>query len=185
MALFERPYDRAAAVEYANRWAYFRNPDYYDFSSIGGDCTSFASQCILAGGAPMNYTPTFGWYYRNINDRSPSWTGVKFLFNFLVNNRGIGPFGHEVDISEIEPGDICQLIIDAEDWQHTPVITAIDGDRPTFNTVKIAAHSYDCACRQLSSYDIAAARFVHIDGVRIEGPDFPLVSPERGISDLP
>ena len=62
MALIEKEYDRASAVAYANRWAYFRNPEYYDFSSIGGDCTSFASQCILAGGAPMNFTPDFGWY---------------------------------------------------------------------------------------------------------------------------
>ena len=168
MALTEQPYDRIAAVEYANRWAYFRNPEYYDFSAISGDCTSFASQCILAGGAPMNFTPTFGWYYRSLNDRSPAWTGVKFLFNFLVNNKGIGPFGHEADISEVEPGDICQLIIDEEDWQHTPVITSVDKMRPNFETTKVAAHSYDCACRQLSSYDISAIRFVHIDGVRVE-----------------
>ena len=83
MALIEKEYNRAAAVQYANRWAYFRNPEYYDFSAIGGDCTSFASQCILAGGAPMNYTPDFGWYYRNLNDRAPAWTGVKFLFSLF------------------------------------------------------------------------------------------------------
>ena len=116
----------------------------------------------------MNYTPDFGWYYRNLNDRSPAWTGVKFLFNFLINNKGIGPFGHQVSINEIEPGDICQLIIDSEDWQHTPVITSVDGENPSFNTVKIAAHSYDCACRPLSSYTIKSVRFIHIDGYRIE-----------------
>lgn len=71
MMLFEIPYNRAAAVEYANRWAYFRNPEFYDFSAIGGDCTSFASQCLLAGGGVMNFTPTFGWYYIGVNDRAP------------------------------------------------------------------------------------------------------------------
>ncbi len=173
MPLIEKTYDRAAAVAYANRWAYFRNPEYYDFSPIGGDCTSFASQCILAGGAPMNFTETFGWYYINIDDRAPAWTGVKYLFNFLINNKGVGPFGHQVGISEIQPGDICQLITDAEDWQHTPVITAVDGMRPTFDTVKVAAHSYDCACRPLSSYDIKSIRFVHIDGYRTDLQDVP------------
>ena len=37
MMLFDIPYNRTAAVEYANRWAYFRNPEFYDFSAIGGD----------------------------------------------------------------------------------------------------------------------------------------------------
>ena len=170
MMLFDIPYNRTAAVEYANRWAYFRNPEFYDFSAIGGGCTNFASQCLLAGGGVMNFTPTFGWYYIGINDRSPAWTGVKYLFNFLTANSGVGPYGRQVEISEVMPGDLCQLIIDEEDWQHTPVITAIDGDRPSFETVRVAAHSYDCNCRPLSSYKISAARFIHIDGIRSMQP---------------
>ena len=162
------PYDRVSAINYARRWAFSRNPDFTDFSDLGGDCTNFVSQCVYAGSGIMNYTPITGWYYISSYDRAPAWTGVKFLFNFLVNNEGIGPFGHQVSIDEIEPGDIAQLILDTEDWQHTPVITAVDGDRPTFNTVKIAAHSYDCACRPLSSYPIKSIRFVHIDGYRVE-----------------
>ena len=134
MMLFEIPYNRAAAVEYANRWAYFRNPEFYDFSAKGGDCTSFASQCLLAGGGVMNFTPTFGWYYIGVNDRAPAWTGVKYLFNFLTNNSGVGPYGRQVELSEVMPGDLCQLILDEDDWQHTPVITAVDGDRPSFET---------------------------------------------------
>ena len=168
--LFDIPYNRTAAVEYANRWAYFRNPEFYDFSAIGGDCTNFASQCLLAGGGVMNFTPTFGWYYIGINDRSPAWTGVKYPFNFLTTNSGVGPYGRQVEISEVMPGDLCQLIIDEEDLQHTPVITAIDGDRPSFETVRVAAHSYDCNCRPLSSYKISAARFIHIDGIRSMQP---------------
>ena len=80
-------YDREAAVRYAKKWAFKRNPDYYNFDNLGGDCTNFASQCVYAGARVMNYTPTFGWYYRNIDNRSPSWTGVEFLFNFLTGNR--------------------------------------------------------------------------------------------------
>ena len=49
-------YDRNNAVEYAKRWALSRNPRYYDFHGIGGDCTNFASQCIYAGAGVMNYT---------------------------------------------------------------------------------------------------------------------------------
>ena len=43
-----RPYDRQAAVDYAHRWAYHRNPDFYNFDELGGDCTNFASQCLYA-----------------------------------------------------------------------------------------------------------------------------------------
>lgn len=57
-------YDRKAAVEYAHEWAYFRNPAFYNYQLLGGDCTNFASQCIYAGSKVMNYTPVFGWYYR-------------------------------------------------------------------------------------------------------------------------
>ena len=82
-----KPYNRAAAVEYARRWAFGRNPAYYDFNNIGGDCTNFASQCIYAGAKIMNFTPTFGWYYKSLNDRTPSWTGVQYLYNFLKIGR--------------------------------------------------------------------------------------------------
>ena len=78
------PYDRAAAVRYAHLWAYGRNPRYYDYEGIGGDCTNFASQCIYAGAGVMNDTPTFGWYYINANDKAPAWTGVEYLYNFLT-----------------------------------------------------------------------------------------------------
>ena len=44
----EKRYDRQKVIEYAKKWAYLRNPKYYNFDSVGGDCTSFASQCIYA-----------------------------------------------------------------------------------------------------------------------------------------
>lgn len=46
-------YDRAAAVAYAHRWAFRRNPAYYDYEKIGGDCTNYASQCLYAGSGIM------------------------------------------------------------------------------------------------------------------------------------
>lgn len=44
------PYNRGKAVAYALEWAMSRNPAYLDFEELGGDCTNFASQCLLAGG---------------------------------------------------------------------------------------------------------------------------------------
>ena len=39
-----KPYDRDRAVQYAHKWALGRNPAYYDFEKLGGDCTNFASR---------------------------------------------------------------------------------------------------------------------------------------------
>lgn len=156
----EVSYDRNAAVAYARRWALDRNMAYYDFEKIGGDCTNFASQSIYAGARIMNYTPTFGWYYRSSYDRSPSWSGVEYLYNFLVNNKSVGPFAHVVSQNEVEPGDIVQLGTADGNFYHSPVITAVSP------TILVAAHTFDALDRPLSSYNYGAARFLHIDGVR-------------------
>ncbi len=154
------PYNRAAAVAYARRWALGRNPAYYDFEELGGDCTNFASQCIYAGAGVMNYTPETGWYYISVNDRAAAWTGVEYLYNFLVNNRSVGPYGHRVSQQEIQPGDIVQLGRSDGSFYHTPVILSV---RPQ---ILVAAHTYDALDRPLSSYNYDQVRFVHIDGVR-------------------
>lgn len=166
MPLVDIPYDRRAAVAYANRWAYFRNPNFLDFSGIGGDCTNFASQCLLAGGAVMNYTETFGWYYIDPNNRAPAWTGVEYLYNFLTKNKDVGPYATDADITAMQPGDLVQLELDQGRFQHTPVITEIRGRVPTMNNIYVAAHSQDANCRPLSSYAIKRVRFLHIEGIR-------------------
>lgn len=157
----EKTYDRAAAVAYARRWALGRNPAYYNFEKIGGDCTNFASQCIYAGAGIMNYTPDTGWYYRSVNDRSAAWSGVEYLFNFLVNNRSAGPYGHVVSARDARPGDIVQLGTAEGDFYHCPVITAV---KPT---VLVAAHTFDALDRPLASYNFGTLRFIRIDGVRV------------------
>ena len=104
-------YDRLAAVYYATKWALSRNPKYYNFDAVGGDCTSFISQCLYAGSKVMNYTPTKGWYYRSGYDKSPSWSGVEFLHNFLVYNKGVGPHGKEVSQGELQKRRYCTTFI--------------------------------------------------------------------------
>ena len=109
-----KAYDRRAAAEYAKKWAFKRNPNYYNFDNLGGDCTNFASQCVFAGSGVMNYTPTFGWYYKSANNRTASWTGVEYFYAFLTGNAqgigdGAGPFAEEVTADKIEVGDIIQL----------------------------------------------------------------------------
>ena len=144
------PYDRMAAVRYAHTWAYGRNPAFYDYEKIGGDCTNFASQCVYAGSGVMNYTKDFGWYYINANNKAPAWTGVDYFFKFMTRGaETIGPVAREVSISQMEPGDVVQLSFDGEEWNHSPVVVRLlrqPAMQPS--DVLIAAHSYDSDNRQ-------------------------------------
>lgn len=158
-------YDRIKAKEYAKKWAYSRNPRYYNFDSVGGDCTSFISQCIYAGSGIMNYTKNTGWYYNSVNDRSPSWSGVEFLYKFLINNKGLGPIGGKVEIDKLEVGDIVQLSFDGIKFGHTLIIVNIENVL-TLDNIYTASHTYDSYNRRVSSYKFKDIRFVHIKGVK-------------------
>lgn len=156
----ELPYHREKAVAYARRWALGRNPAYADFDGLGGDCTNFVSQCLYAGAGVMNYTRETGWYYVNLSDRAPAWTGVEFFHSFLVNNRSVGPYAAETDRAGLRPGDIVQLGDLRGRWYHTLLVTE------TAPEIRVAAHTFDALDRPLRSYDFVAARHLHILGVR-------------------
>lgn len=158
----EIPYNRDAAVAYARKWAMGRNPAYYNFDSVGGDCTNFVSQCIYAGAPVMNFTPVFGWYYRSSYDRTASWTGVEYLYRFLIDNESIGPYAHIVPQESARPGDIVQLGTKSGGFSHEAVITSV------MPTILVAAHTYDALDRPLASYIYETVRFLHIVGVRGE-----------------
>ena len=169
--LIQKPYNRERAVEYAKTWALGRNPLFYDFTGIGGNCTNFVSQCLLAGSCTMNYTPEFGWYYISSEDRAPAWSSVEFFYDFLTQkfreeNGSIGPFATEVPREMVELGDVVQYANEAGDWYHTVIITGMDGDE-----LLVSAQSNDALDRPISTYNFAAARFLHIEGVNISLDD--------------
>ena len=171
--LITKPYQRERAVEYARTWALRRNPLFIDFTGIGGNCTNFVSQCILAGSCTMNYTPDFGWYYISPEERSPAWSSVEYFYDFITEkmefaeqNGGVGPYASEVPREKAEIGDAVQYANEEGDWYHTVMITLIeDGE------IYVSAQSDDALDRPLSSYSFAKARFLHIEGVRIELED--------------
>lgn len=159
------PYDRQVAVDYAHRWAYHRNPQFYNFDELGGDCTNFASQCLFAGTGVMNYTPTFGWYYNSQYNRAPAWTGVSFFYNFLTRKKDSpGPVGEEVDVNGVRPGDFVQLSFANGIFTHNPVIVEVNGI-PLPENILVAAHTEDADYRPLNTYPIEAVRFLHVLGV--------------------
>lgn len=110
----------------------------------------------------MNYDTINGWFYNSANNKSPSWTGVEFLYKFLVNNKGVGPFGKKAEMSELTTGDIVQLSFDGIKFAHTLfVLSNIDGN------ILVATHTFDSYNRNLNTYSYRNIRFIKIEGYRI------------------
>lgn len=164
--LVQKPYIRENAVAYARKYAFSQNPLFSSFAGIGGNCTNFVSQAIYAGSCEMNYTPTFGWYYISLNERSPSWTGVDFFYNFMTGNEGVGPFGRDATLDELEIGDVIQLAREGEGYYHTLLVVGFDGE-----DTLVAAQTDDAYGRPLSTYTNDYARYIKILGVRFEMAD--------------
>jgi hypothetical protein len=160
--LVTKPYNRERAVEYARKWAFSRNPLFNDYTGIGGNCTNFVSQSLYAGSCTMNYTPIFGWYYLSDTERTASWAGVQFFYNFLTSNRGVGPFGREVGPDELEVGDVIQLGRTESGYYHTLLVVGFAEGVPL-----VAAQSDDAFERPLDTYTYDYARYLKIDGVRL------------------
>lgn len=167
--LLEKEYNRDHAVTYARRWALGRNPLFADFTGIGGNCTNFVSQCILAGSCEMNYTPTYGWYYLSASCRAPSWTGVTPFYNFMTGtpefrlaNGGVGPYAVEVAPDMLLPGDVIQLQNQEGVFYHSLLVSVAEPSR-----ILVCAHSNDARDRDLTTYSYAALRCLQIRGVRV------------------
>ena len=118
----------------------------------------------------MDFTPDFGWYYINPDNRAPAWTSVEYFYdfiteqpNFAAENMNVGPFGREVRARELEVGDFIQLQNNRDDYYHTLIVTEF-----VPNDILICAHSDDALDRPLSTYNFSSLRLIHIDGVRAE-----------------
>ena len=164
--LATKPYKRENAVAYARKFAFSQNSQFANFAGIGGNCTNFVSQCIYAGSCTMNYTPTFGWYYISLDDRSPSWSGVEYFYNFMIENTGVGPYGRVASSDELELGDVIQLAREADGSYHTLLVVGFDGE-----DILVAAQTDNAYARPLSTYTYDYSRFIKILGIRFEMPD--------------
>ncbi len=114
----------------------------------------------------MNYTKDIGWYYINGNNKSPSWSGVEYLYKFLIHNQGVGPQATETIQNKIEIGDIAQLSFDGIKFAHTLVIVNIE-NKYTKSGIQIASHTLDSFNKSISEYTFQKIRWIHIERVGI------------------
>lgn len=155
-------YNRQKAIEYALKWWDKRNPYFYDFDELGGDCTNFVSQCLYFGGIEMNFD-RYGWYYKNLNSRAPAWTGVDEFYKFSTNNKNsVGVRAKLAQIDYVDLGDIVQLKLIGEDrFHHSLIVTKIVGQK-TVDNVFVTSHTYDAINKPISHYFVEDMRFLKI-----------------------
>lgn len=151
-------YDRQKAVDYAHAWWNKRNPQFYNFENLGGDCTNFISQCLFYAGLEMRPQ----WHYYNLLNRTPSWSGVNEFFVFLTDTNGNMPLAKIVEPSQIEIGDIVQLVLLGANFHHTGIVTKILGNDPKLENICITCHTIDAVDKPLASYRILKSRFLKI-----------------------
>lgn len=137
----DEPYDRAAALAYAEAYAMTRNPDWADFSYSGGNCQNFVSQCLLAGGIPADPYGDAVWTYGGDGyERSGSWASVSQFQRYASGNTGYGLVSLvDAPYFSGQPGDLIQMG-DANGWHHTVIIGDTVRDEAG-NTVDYLIHS--------------------------------------------
>lgn len=126
------PYNREKARFYADTWWNGYNPRFLRFEV---DCSNYVSQCLFAGGAPMNYTGKreTGWWYRGKSGNrelwSYSWAVANSLRLYLSASRG-GLHAEIVDSPrKLAIGDVISYSWDGDGrFGHSTVVTGFDAN---------------------------------------------------------
>lgn len=163
-------YRREEAAAYADRWWKEGNPDFETFEV---DCTNYVSQCLFAGGAPINYTGKreTGWWYKGYTGGrewwSYSWAVSDSLGRYLAGDGSGGPRAELVERPEqLALGDIILYDWDGNGhFQHSTVVTAFDaGGMPLVNAHTVSSrHRYWDYRDSYAWTDRTAYRFFHIN----------------------
>jgi hypothetical protein len=125
-------YNRAKAAEYADLWWDKANPAYIEFEV---DCSSFVSQCLFAGGAPMNYTGKrdSGWWYKGRYNGQEMWSFSWAVANSLQGHLLRSKTGLRAEAVEradqLELGDVISYDWDGNGrFEHSTIVTAKDAN---------------------------------------------------------
>lgn len=157
-------YNRENVINYALKYALQKNPEYFDYTNQGGNCTNYISQCVYAG-APKMQVNANGWYYFSPANTSVSWANVEPFYNFITSNAGEGPFAKESPLNMCEVGDIIQLkFYNKSVYSHALVVTKIESLTP--RGIFVCANTRDVKNVPLSFYNVKEYRLLHILGYK-------------------
>ncbi|OKP87358.1 amidase domain-containing protein [Paenibacillus sp. P32E] len=163
-------YRREEAAAYADRWWKDGNPEFEVFDV---DCTNYVSQCLFAGGAPINYTGKreTGWWYKGYNGAqewwSFSWAVSDSLQRYLSAVRSSGLRAEAVErADQLMLGDVIQYDWDGNGhYQHSTIVTAFDAaGQPLVNARTVSSRHRFWDYRDSYAWtDRTAYRFFHIN----------------------
>lgn len=123
------PYQREAAVSYSDIWVGQRNTEWSDFTGRGGNCQNFVSQCLLAGGIPMDDQGDAVWSWDSEGNHSASWVGVDEFYRYASQNSGYGLLAEaDAGYYDGEAGDLIRMGSDT-DWNHVVIIAEVIRDQ--------------------------------------------------------
>ena len=160
-------FSRNNAREYAIKYALTKNPEYFDYTTYGGNCTNYISQCLFAGAPKMNFNVNNGWYYLSAWNTSNSWINVEPFYNFLTSNKSVGPFASVSPLEMCEVGDIIQLRFNnMGNFSHSLIVTQINSHSP--DGIFVCANTRNVKNVPLYSYSYKEFRLLHILGYRTE-----------------
>ena len=177
--------DQAKLLWYINSYTYTNNSLFSNFSSWGGDCQNFASQCIwYAVGGANNSTAINGHYapmmtggsnnrkwYSDGNyqyDPACNWIDVDCFANYIAayTSASGGLYGQIISgCAYAKPGDIIQIDTDGNGaYEHSVVVYSVTGTYGArgVNNITIAEHSPNQMNNTLSIYAGQTFRTIHI-----------------------
>lgn len=107
------PYDREQAGSYALKYALTRNGEYGDFES---NCANFVSQCIHAGGVPMDDASPYQWkFFSDVHDEesaktgyTASWVYIPMFADYMRNGDIVT--GEDLWVYFAQPGDVIFML---------------------------------------------------------------------------
>jgi cell wall-associated NlpC family hydrolase len=126
------PYNRRLVQKYADEWWNRANPQYIHFEV---DCSSFVSQCIRAGGAPMSRTGRrdAGWWYIGKQGGRELWSYSWAVANSLCHYLSASRSGMRAEIVDdpllLTIGDVVSYDWDGTGkFQHSTIVAATAAD---------------------------------------------------------
>lgn len=141
-------YDYKAMAAYTEKYWKNYNPAYRKYNSLGGDCTNYLSQGLLAGGWKQISTVTpeeyDTWYYAS-NGTADAWIGVNEWSWFTQTAKRTTPLAN---VYQMDIGDVLQVDFDRDGSKDHSMMTTY---RSSSGVPYLTYHDADTYRRSVAS----------------------------------